>query len=66
MNLINEGYITGAAAQFPSDHGKLAAEAAIKILNGESASTDVEVPYTVVTADNVKEMAKKLWNGDIE
>lgn len=66
MNLINEGFITGAAAQFPADHGKLAAEAVIKVLGGQKPDQTVDVPFKMVTKENVKDMAKSLWDKEIK
>lgn len=66
LNLINEGYITGAAAQFPEEHGTLAAEAVIKVLSGENPDKEVDVPFKMATKDNCKEMAQLLWDKTIE
>ena len=58
---IKEGWITGTAAQFPKEHGRLAAEAAIAALQGKSVNATYEVPVGIVTADNADEMSMKVW-----
>ena len=66
MNLIKEGYVTAAAAQYPAAHGEMAAETAIMALKGEPSPVGFQIPpYTIVTIDNVVEMAKTLWNKDL-
>jgi len=61
---IKEGWITGTAAQFPKEHGRLAAEAAFKVLNGERVQETYEVPVALVTADNADEMYVEIWGED--
>lgn len=58
---IKEGWITGTAAQFPKEHGRLAAEAAFAALQGKSVKETYDVPVGVVTADNADEMSVKIW-----
>lgn len=66
MNLIKEGYVAAAAAQYPADHARMACEAAIKALKGEPAPVGFKIPpYTIVDAANVVEMAKTLWDKDL-
>lgn len=66
MNLIKEGYVTAAAAQYPTAHGEMAAEVAVSALKGEQSPVGFQIPpYTIVTIDNVEEMAKTLWNKDL-
>lgn len=66
MNLIKEGYVAAAAAQYPADHAKMASEAAIMALKGEAAPVGFKIPpYTIVDAANVVEMAKTLWDKEL-
>ena len=58
---IKEGWITGTAAQFPKEHGRLAAEAAFNVLTGKSVNATYDVPVGLVTADNADEMSVKIW-----
>jgi ribose transport system substrate-binding protein len=58
---IKEGWITGTAAQFPKEHGRLAAEAAFNVLQGKSVKATYDVPVGLVTADNADEMSVKIW-----
>jgi ribose transport system substrate-binding protein len=59
---IRKGWVTGTAAQFPIEHGRLAAEAALKQLTGQSVAPTYEVPVGVVTKANADEMRKRIWN----
>ncbi len=58
---IKEGWITGTAAQFPKEHGRLAAEAAFAVLQGKKVQDKYDVPVGLVTADNADEMLVKIW-----
>jgi ribose transport system substrate-binding protein len=58
---IRQGWITGAAAQFPSTQGRLAAEAALAHLDGRPVEDSYEVPVGVVTPDNLDEMRTRIW-----
>ncbi len=58
---IKEGWITGTAAQFPKEHGRLAAEAAFAVLQGKPVKEAYDVPVGIVTADNADEMSAKIW-----
>lgn len=58
---IKEGWITGTAAQFPKEHGRLAAEAAFNYLEGKEVQPTYDVPVGLVTPENVEEMDKKIW-----
>jgi ribose transport system substrate-binding protein len=58
---IKEGWITGTAAQFPKEHGRLAAEAAFAALQGRPVKKTYDVPVGMVTADNADEMSVKIW-----
>jgi ribose transport system substrate-binding protein len=53
----NSGY-AATVAQQPSEMGKLAVETALKVSNGETVPDYIEVPVTLVTADNLKEFMK--------
>lgn len=65
MHLIKEGWVQGVAAQFPSEHGRLAAEFVIATLRGEEIDDNVEIPHQIVTPDNVSEMAMTLWEKEL-
>jgi ribose transport system substrate-binding protein len=58
---IKEGWITGTAAQFPKEHGRLAAEAAFAVLEGKKVAEKYDVPVGIVTAENADEMNAKIW-----
>ena len=58
---IKEGWITGTAAQFPKEHGRLAAEAAFAVLQGKKVAEKYDVPVGIVTAENADEMSAKIW-----
>jgi len=58
---ISKGWVTGTAAQFPAEQGRLAAEAVLRHLRGEPVPASYEVPVGVVTADNVDEMSRRIW-----
>ncbi len=58
---IKEGWITGTAAQFPKEHGRLAAEAAFAVLEGKKVDEKYDVPVGIVTPENADEMSAKIW-----
>lgn len=58
---IKRGWVTGTAAQFPAEHGRLAAEAAFDHLEGKPVQPTYEVPVGLVTADNADEMSARIW-----
>jgi ribose transport system substrate-binding protein len=58
---IRSGWVTGTAAQFPLEHGRLAAEAALKALAHEPVAPTYEVAVGVVTKINADEMQKRIW-----
>jgi len=58
---IHKGWVTGTAAQFPAEHGRLAAEAAFAYLAGETVQQTYEVPVGMVTAGNADEMSQRIW-----
>ncbi len=61
MARINEGWITGTAAQFPEVHGTLAAEAVFKHLLGQPVDKEYPVPVMMVTKDNLAEAYTQIW-----
>jgi len=63
---IRSGWITGAAAQFPREQGKLAAEAVIAFLEGKAVPSTFEVPVGLVTMDNADEMEARIWDAKVE
>ena len=58
---IESGWVTGTAAQFPAEHGRLAARAAFAHLKGESVEANYEVPVGLVTSDNAEAMSARIW-----
>jgi ribose transport system substrate-binding protein len=62
MARINEGWVTGSAAQFPEVHGTLATEAAFQYLMGEEVEKELEVPVMMVTKDNLVDAYYDLWD----
>ena len=58
---IKQGWITGTAAQFPKEHGRLAAQAAFNYFEGKAVQSVYDVPVGIVTPENVEEMDKKIW-----
>jgi len=61
LDLINEGWIQSVAAQFPTEHGRLAAEAIIKYFNNEALEKTYKVPFMMVDHANADEMRLSLW-----
>ena len=59
---IEKGWVTGTAAQFPREHGRLAAEAALNQLTGKPVQASYEVPVGVVTKGNARDMERRIWN----
>ena len=62
MARINEGWITGTAAQFPEVHGTLATEAAFQYLMGQKVEKEIPVPVMMVTKDNLVDAYYQLWD----
>ena len=58
---IRNGWITGTAAQFPEQQGRMAAQAVFDHLAGKPVPVTYEVPVGLVTLDNVDEMNRKIW-----
>ncbi len=58
---IRKGWVTGTAAQFPAEHGRLAAQAAFDHLQGKPVQAAYEVPVGLVTAENADEMSRRIW-----
>lgn len=61
LERIEQGWVTGTAAQFPAEQGSLAADAVIRYFRGEEVPESTEVPVALVTADNVAEMRVRIW-----
>jgi ribose transport system substrate-binding protein len=51
---IAMGIMAGSVAQFPYDMGKLAVEAAVKVLRGESLPPYIKVPVQLLTRQSTK------------
>ena len=58
---IKAGWVTGTAAQFPAEQGRLAAQAFINHFQGLPVPQESEVPVELVTAQNAGEMSLKVW-----
>jgi ribose transport system substrate-binding protein len=58
---IRSGWVTGTAAQFPAQQGRLAAQAVLDYFAGKPVATTYEVPTGLVTPDNVDEMERTIW-----
>jgi ribose transport system substrate-binding protein len=65
LKLIQEGWVEATLAQYPSEHGRLAAEAALRILRGEPPAPSVNAPFKVVTRENAAAMAQELWGREL-
>lgn len=61
LERIRRGWVTGTAAQFPAEHGRLAAEAVLHHVRGEPVAETYEVPVSVVTPANVDQMDRRIW-----
>jgi ABC-type sugar transport system substrate-binding protein len=53
LQFIREGYITGAAAQFPWMHGEYAAKIALDVLHGRAPRPVPPTRTMMITAENV-------------
>ncbi|WP_341878255.1 sugar ABC transporter substrate-binding protein [Defluviitalea saccharophila] len=51
--MVREGKMTATSAQYPSEIGKIAVDAAYKYLNGEQVEHEIKVPVKLLTKDNV-------------
>jgi len=65
LKLIKEGWVAATLAQYPSEHGRLAALAALRILRGEPPMPSVEAPFKIVTQENAADMARELWSREL-
>jgi ribose transport system substrate-binding protein len=65
LKLIQEGWVQATLAQYPSEHGRLAAEAALRILRHEPLVPSVDAPFKVVTQENAAAMARELWRREL-
>ena len=61
MARINEGWVTGSAAQFPEVHGTLATQAAFQYLMGVKVAKELPVPVMMVSKDNLVQAYYELW-----
>ena len=59
---IKNGWVTGTAAQFPAIQGRLAAQAVLQHLHGETVRAEYEVPVGIVTSENAIEMEHRIWD----
>ena len=56
-----DGIMKASAAQFPSEIGKKAADAAYRLLEGEDVDRDILVPVKLITQENVEEFGTDCW-----
>lgn len=66
ISLVMEGWILSTSAQFPKEHGRLTAEAMIRVLKRESNIVNNDVHLKMVDKDNAIEMANVLWGKNIK
>lgn len=59
LDLIKRGVMTATIMQQPGTIGKLAAEQAVKLANGEKVDKQIFVDVTLITKDNVDQYIKK-------
>lgn len=57
---IRSGKIESTSAQYPKDIGAMAAEAGVKLLNGEEIEKKIQVPAKTINAENIEEFAVYL------
>lgn len=55
IRMIEEGKLTGTAAQYPEKIGEKAAETALKKLNGEIIEHYIKVPVKLINKENIEE-----------
>lgn len=65
LGLIDEGWVAATLAQYPSEHGRLAAESVLRILRGEPPANAVQAPFRLVTRDNAAAMSRELWGREL-
>ncbi len=59
--MIKEGYMTATAAQFPVEIGRIAAENMYLKLNGQECPTEVLVPVSLISKENIDEFEIDRW-----
>jgi ribose transport system substrate-binding protein len=55
IGAIDDGFLVGVVQQDPRTEGVRAVESVMKLINGEEAPANIDVPITIVTRDNVNE-----------
>lgn len=66
LELMKEGWVTAAAAQYPDSHGKLGAEAVIKALKGEEVEDEYEAVYKIYVKGEEATAAEEVWGKTLE
>lgn len=66
LELMKDGWVQAAAAQFPDSHGQLGAEAAIKALKGEKVDEEYNAKYKIYVAGEEKTAAEEVWGKTLE
>ncbi len=59
--MIKQGYLEGTSAQYPIQIGRMAAEAAYRLLDGEEIEKDITVDVTLIIRDNLSEFDLDGW-----
>ena len=66
LELMKDGWVKAAAAQFPDSHGILGAEAAIKALQGEEVEDEYLAEYKIYVAGEEATAAEEVWGKTLE
>lgn len=66
LELMKEGWVAAAAAQFPDSHGVLGAEAVIKALQGEEVEAEYYAEYKIYVAGEEATAAEEVWGKTLE
>ena len=61
MGYVGDGSATGSSAQQPSVIGSNAVDAALAYLAGETVETEIVVPVTLITQDNIADFDVSDW-----
>lgn len=66
LELMKDGWVAAAAAQFPDSHGELGAEAVIKALQGEEVDEEYNAVYKIYVAGEEETAAEEVWGKTLE
>ena len=59
--MVKEGMMEATSAQFPTEIGRMAAERMYDILTGKMVETEILVPVTLVTSENIGDYEIDRW-----